>query len=275
VLDPALCWINNQGECKQFVRHRVNEILRLSKNEEWGHCPGLENPADLGSRGVSPSRLRESALWWKGPNWLLGPQVDWPGATEIIETEDSLKEVKKSVTMTVQVDSESASLGNVIDVNAYSKLNRLIRVTSWVLRFVQNVKAKSQDREICLGNLTVEEIRHAESTLIKDAQVSLRNKKDFQHVVKQLGLVDRDGILKCKGRLSNSDLEEAAREPIILPKEHWLTELIISACHKRVHHCGLRATLAELRGKYWVPRGRQIVKKVIGKCVVCKRHGGK
>jgi hypothetical protein len=78
-----------------------------------------------------------------------------------------------------------------------------------------------------------------------------------------------------QGRLSNSDLEEAAREPIILPKEHWLTELIISACHKRVHHCGLRATLAELRGKYCVPRGRQIVKKVIGKCVACKRHGGK
>ena len=150
--------------------------------------------------------------------------MDWPVATEIIETEDSLKEVKKSVTMTVQVDSESASLGNVIDVKAYSKLNRLIRVTSWVMRFVQNVKAKSQDREICLANLTVEEIRYAESALIKDAQVSsLRNKKDFQHLVKQLGLVDRDGILKCKGRLSNSDLEEGAREPIILPKEHWLT----------------------------------------------------
>jgi hypothetical protein len=50
----ALCWINNQGEWKQFGRHRVNEILRLSKKEEWRHCPGLENPADLGSRWVSP-----------------------------------------------------------------------------------------------------------------------------------------------------------------------------------------------------------------------------
>jgi hypothetical protein len=140
---------------------------------------------------------------------LKGPQVDWPIATGIIETEDSLKEVKKSVTMTVQVDSESASLGNVIDVMAYSKLNRLIRVTSWVMRFMQNVKAKSQDREIYLGNLTVEEIRYAESALIKDAQVSLRNKKDFQHLIKQLGLVDRDGILKCKGRLTNYSPEGA------------------------------------------------------------------
>ena len=143
------------------------------------------------------------------------------------------------------------------------------------MRFMQNVKAKSQNREIYSGNLTVEEIRYSESALIKDAKVSLRNKKDYQHLVKQLRLVDRDGIQKCNGRLSNSDLEEASREPIILPKEHWLTELIISTCHKRVYHCGLRATVAELRGKYWAPRGCQIVKKVIGKCVVCKRHGGK
>ena len=44
----ALCWINNQGEWKQFVRHRVNEILRLSRKNEWGHCPEKENPADIG-----------------------------------------------------------------------------------------------------------------------------------------------------------------------------------------------------------------------------------
>ena len=131
-------------------------------------------------------------LWWKGPNWLLGPQVDWLVTSKIIETEDSLKEVMKSVTMTVQVDSESASLGNVIDVKAYNKLNRLIRVTSWVMKFMQNLKAKSQDREIYLGNLTVEEIRYAKSALIKDAQVSLRNKKDFQHLVKQVWLIEME-----------------------------------------------------------------------------------
>ena len=46
----ALYWITNKGEWKQFVHHRVNEILRLTNKEEWGHCPGVENPADIGSR---------------------------------------------------------------------------------------------------------------------------------------------------------------------------------------------------------------------------------
>jgi hypothetical protein len=42
-----------------------------------------------------------------------------------------------------------------------------------------------------------------------------------------------------------------------------------------VHHCGLPATLAELRHTFWVPKGRQVDKKIIGRCVVCKRHLGK
>ena len=29
----ALCWINNKGEWKQFVSHRVNEILKLARKE--------------------------------------------------------------------------------------------------------------------------------------------------------------------------------------------------------------------------------------------------
>ena len=43
----ALYWIMNKGEWKQFVHHRVNEILTLTNKEDWGHCPGVENPADI------------------------------------------------------------------------------------------------------------------------------------------------------------------------------------------------------------------------------------
>ena len=39
----------------QFVRHRVNEILKLTNKDEWAYCLTDENPADLGSRGVFAS----------------------------------------------------------------------------------------------------------------------------------------------------------------------------------------------------------------------------
>ena len=46
------------------VQHRVNEILRVSCKEQWGHVPGKESPADIGSRGMSASGLKGSTLWW-------------------------------------------------------------------------------------------------------------------------------------------------------------------------------------------------------------------
>lgn len=39
-------------------------------------------------------------------------------------------------------------------------------------------------------------------------------------------------------------------------------------------HGGVRATLAEVRSKYWIPKGRQCVRKILSKCAICKRHEG-
>ena len=39
----ALYWIMNCGEWKQFVRHRVNEILKSSSKSDWSYCPSEEN----------------------------------------------------------------------------------------------------------------------------------------------------------------------------------------------------------------------------------------
>ena len=85
----TLCWIRNTGEWKQFVRHRVDEILKLTDKHDWGHCPGKENPADLGSRGVLVSELKNSNLWWLGPEWLKGPPNNWPRLEDILPTQES------------------------------------------------------------------------------------------------------------------------------------------------------------------------------------------
>ena len=58
----ALSWIQNKGEWKQFVRHRVNEILKLTDKEDWAYCSTEKNPADLGSRGVLALQLKENQL---------------------------------------------------------------------------------------------------------------------------------------------------------------------------------------------------------------------
>lgn len=46
----AIYWIKGSKEWKQFVQNRETEILTLTEESMWNHCPGTENPADIGSR---------------------------------------------------------------------------------------------------------------------------------------------------------------------------------------------------------------------------------
>lgn len=58
----AIYWIKRSKEWKQFVQNRVNEILSLTEESMWNHCPGIENPADIGSRGESAFKPKSSQL---------------------------------------------------------------------------------------------------------------------------------------------------------------------------------------------------------------------
>ena len=284
----ALCWIENRGEWKQFVRHRVGEILKLTNKKDWGYCPSAENPADLGSRGMFGSDLKHNKLWWHGPLWLSQGESSWPQESKrIISTPESESEKKvSSVNVMVVEYSETRSINLVFDINRYSSLRKLVRITALVLHFINKLKSRkigvpqhdsneSKDKEISSA-LSRAELINAENAWVKAAQADLRQQDNFEQLKTTLNIIeDENGMLRCLGRLENSDLDEYARRPFILPKEHGLTNLVIKDCHTRVHHSGLRASLAELRSRYWVPRARQIVKKLINKCVTCKKVGGK
>ena len=164
---------------------------------------------------------------------------------------------------------EEPSLANVINVENYSKFTKLIHVTAWVMRFVRNLSAKRGER--VSGMLQVSELIKAELSWVKVAQTKLRQQSNYQQLVRELKLVEINEILLCHGRLGSSDLSDEARNPIILPKEHGLTKLIVEQCHRKFLHSGLRATSAELRARFWVPKGRQVVKKIIRSCVTCKK----
>ena len=119
------------------------------------------------------------------------------------------------------------------------------------------MKAKISNQVKIEGRLTVSELKEAEKVLIKEAQKNFKRNQNFRKIEKELQVKeDKDGILKCYGRLSNAEIPEDAKEPILLPKYHPLTELIILRAHERTLHGGVKDTLAELRSQCWVPQAR-------------------
>ena len=61
---------------------------------------------------------------------------------------------------------------------------------------------------------------------------------------------------------------------MVLPPDHNVTGLIIQKAHLNVYHNGVKETLVQLRSKFWIIRGRQIVKKHLNRCNICKKLEG-
>ena len=276
----TLHWIKGVGkEFKQFVENRVTEIRQNVSPESWNHCPGLQNPADLPSRGMGGDALKQSEIWWHGPSWLVKERSTWPNFGSSHEPSSAyfeemrLKGKPKSSTGLI-VSASMTSLTRIFDPEKYGEFKKLIRVTALVLRAVHNFKSGAHG-ETLAGPLSTEEYAYAENLWLREMQQSVIKSQRFKELEQQLGLYrDDNELLRCKGRLQNATIPFNAKYPIFLPSDHYLTVLIIQDCHKRVLHNGVRETLVELRSRFWIVKGRQIVRKVLSRCVDCKRIEG-
>jgi len=87
--------------------------------------------------------------------------------------------------------------------------------------------------------------------------------------------VNERGLLCVGGRLKKSTLNCSYTHPVLLPKEGYITKLMITWCHQQTAHSGRGMTLNEVRSKgFWVIRGNSAVKQIISRCVECKRFRG-
>uniref|UniRef100_A0A1X7TEQ1 Integrase zinc-binding domain-containing protein n=1 Tax=Amphimedon queenslandica TaxID=400682 RepID=A0A1X7TEQ1_AMPQE len=116
-----------------------------------------------------------------------------------------------------------------------------------------------------------EELRsRAELLWIQETQ-QRRMKKEWMPQFRLF--LDDQGVWRCKERLENAKLSYSTCYPIILPKDHHFSLLIVlQRAHHRVSHSGLKDTLTELRSRFWIPQGRSLVRQIINRCVVCRRY---
>ena len=210
----ALCWITGTTkEWKPFVNNRVMEIRRRVPPSQWSHCLGSTNPADLPSRGMTFLELSVSLLWRRGPEWLQSGFE--PPSTSPAKNipEDCLIELKPSQPLCLVATTETKTIDSIVDITRFSSLQKLLQTTGMVLRAVKRFrKATDQDDSLsCLLEAELLWIKSAQSTLI-----------DVKQLTKQFNLFkDEQGVLRCGGRLANTDALYAVKYPIILPKRSY------------------------------------------------------
>lgn len=74
--------------------------------------------------------------------------------------------------------------------------------------------------------------------------------------------------------MHHANISLSAKHPILLPRDHYLTSLIVRRAHERVFHNGTKETLIEVRSDYWIIKGRSLVRKLIHHCKICRRYEG-
>ena len=281
----VLQYIQNEDKrFHTFVANRVQQIHNGSTPDQWRHIPTKMNPADDISRGLSAKALCEDARWINGPAFLqLDPSM-WPQTSQEISLSQKDAEVKpynvKIMSTQVSNVQNPHPINNLIQ--HYSNWMDLRRGVAWLIA-VKGVLSKKTDP---ISILQADNIRQAELSLIKYIQQqSFPTEMDLlktgkTQVHKKSSLFPLQPILMhdviCLGtRFSNSQFPDEFKFPAILPRDNPIVQLIIQDAHEANGHSGREYVMATLRQKYWIVGVRSAIRKILTKCVTCKRRDGR
>ncbi|KAK7912513.1 hypothetical protein WMY93_012724 [Mugilogobius chulae] len=83
-------------------------------------------------------------------------------------------------------------------------------------------------------------------------------------------------LIRVGGRLRHSDaLEPDTVHPIVLDAKHPITFLLIQDYDEQLHHAGPERVFSEMRRKYWLPGGREAIRRFQRNCQECQKWRGR
>jgi len=214
IYDPTikLCYTGLQARKRlkvQFVPHRIQEISQTFSSKMWNFCPTRDNPADLLTRGTD-SEVLHNSLWMHGPS-RLSEKSRWPqwkqNEAKILhlQVEKNIKEASNAEPTSVEPTS-LIDLHNILLISNYSFLARLLWITSYVIRFVHNIRNPNAQLK---GVLSTQEVNNALAKWIYNCQ-QICFQQEFKHLkskaAKHLPLVRQLHLFLDK---NNSSLDPA------------------------------------------------------------------
>ena len=137
---------------------------------------------------------------------------------------------------------ENYSIAKIIDVNKFNDVLKLFRVTAFVLRFINNVKKKKIKKKIILkSHVTTIEMSEAKLLWLRDNQSQLKQSKNYLEIKNTLNLHEDDNtLIRSYSRLKNAKIPFDSKAPIMLDRNHKLTELLILYSHYKVLYRGVK-----------------------------------
>lgn len=119
----------------------------------------------------------------------------------------------------------------------------------------------------------MEEVYQTKITMVGLVQKQVfPNKSDF---INGLPVSKRENLYFVTTKLTNRPDIGRFKEPLLLPNIHPVTDKIIEEEHKRHGHAGVQFIKSKLKERFWIIHTRKAVKRVINKCITCRRFNAK
>ena len=160
----------------------------------------------------------------------------------------------------------------------YSSWNVLKGKIVWLTRF----KNLLSGRTLNGGKPTIPELEQATNDIVKMTQRQVyseeyndlnkkKNVKVTSSIAKLNSFVDGDSVIRVGSRLELAPLSYDAKFPPVLPKHHWVSQLLARHIHCDNGHIGQEHTLNLLRERFWICKARSLVRKIINKSLCVEK----
>ncbi|XP_055628950.1 uncharacterized protein LOC129770264 [Toxorhynchites rutilus septentrionalis] len=276
----VLCWLNSDHRrYSQFVAFRVSELLETTDLTEWRWVPTKLNVADEATKWKCAPSLKYDSRWFKGPEFLLQPEENWP---KLPALESSKEELRSNFLNHHDVDNWVVTPAN------FSSWKRLLHTVAFVMRFPRNLRRMKAAETPTAGPLSAEELTDAANYIYRRAQENVYGEErkllakpnrangtpilpKSSSLYKVEPYLDDAGVMRMRGRIGACDLiDESTKHPVILPRKHHITSLIIQKAHEEFLQQCHQTVLNEIRRRYYIPRLRTVYSKTRRDCQKCK-----
>ena len=301
--DSEVClhWLSLSAKSfKAFVAHRIGEIQNYSEPRQWQHVPGVDNPADVGTRPITATELKDRKLWWEGPDFLKLDVQHWPKSKVLREIES--KELKADIFVTTltlhhqtiicktdtgpqELHPRYYSAGKI-----YNGYQRLLRKLAIILSFARIFKG-----ERLRGKLIPDDFEVAKNHLLRQGQLesfpeeigvmskhfeplaqtleARQGKMKHSPILQYNPFFDPCGVLRSSSRLRiQPGVNYDFANPIILHRSSEIARLIVEEAHLDFAHPVSNSMMkAKLRDQYIIIGLGRLIRDVRARCTTCKK----
>ena len=196
------------------MENRINAIRALTNIDLWRLLLDDFNPSGIDTRKGDFVDLESNVLFWNGPSLLLLDPSGWPKPKQSSsEAFDNIENVEIHVAVSEDVSNSNIRVENLMKIKNFSSLEKLLLVTSCVLRFKNNLLAKNRKNPYTKGFISTKECKYAEKLLIYSNERKIITSLKFSQLKKSLGIFyDKENILREKGRFSDADVNYNMKE---------------------------------------------------------------